>query len=181
MRGGSGCSYLGGRMHPLSNHDMAKLAPPAGGGEAARHPGGSGAPDRSRWPRRWRRIALHVTARPAIAPRVSQLAAVQPRCPAPPSTSLSWEARGRGSRRPRDRPGLSGAVEAGLFQRACAAALAFAVAALAALLQPPPRGGFVRSNHCGHERGHARQYRRVVVTHARLAGSQSASCNYGLQ
>jgi hypothetical protein len=34
---------------------------------------------------------------------------------------------------------------------------------------------FVRSNHCGHERGHARQYRRVVVTHARLAGSQSAS------
>ena len=34
---------------------------------------------------------------------------------------------------------------------------------------------FVRSNHCGHERGHARQYRRVVVTHTRLAGSQSAS------
>src|SRR5262249_38308510 len=34
---------------------------------------------------------------------------------------------------------------------------------------------FVRSNHCGHERGHARQYRRDVVTHARLAGSQSAS------
>jgi hypothetical protein len=23
--GGSGCSYLGGRMQPLSNHDMAKL------------------------------------------------------------------------------------------------------------------------------------------------------------
>src|SRR5499433_956293 len=34
---------------------------------------------------------------------------------------------------------------------------------------------FVRSNHCGNERGHARQYRRDVVTHARLAGSQSAS------
>jgi Protein of unknown function (DUF2380) len=34
---------------------------------------------------------------------------------------------------------------------------------------------FVKRNHCGHERGHARQYRRVVVTHARLAGSQSAS------
>jgi hypothetical protein len=34
---------------------------------------------------------------------------------------------------------------------------------------------FVRSNHCGHGRGHARQYRRDVVTHARLAGSQSAS------
>src|SRR6516225_7620620 len=33
----------------------------------------------------------------------------------------------------------------------------------------------VRSNHCGHERGHARQYRRDVVTRARLAGSQSAS------
>ena len=32
-----------------------------------------------------------------------------------------------------------------------------------------------RSDHCGHERGHARQYRRDVVTHARLAGSQSAS------
>jgi DoxX len=36
-------------------------------------------------------------------------------------------------------------------------------------------GRFVRSNHCSHERGHARQYRRVVVAHARLAGSQSAS------
>src|SRR5262249_30686313 len=34
---------------------------------------------------------------------------------------------------------------------------------------------FVRSNRCGHERGHARQYRRDVVTRARLAGSQSAS------
>ena len=34
---------------------------------------------------------------------------------------------------------------------------------------------FVRSNHRGHDRGHARQYRRVVVTHARLACSQSAS------
>src|SRR5262249_60981947 len=34
---------------------------------------------------------------------------------------------------------------------------------------------FVRSNHCGYERGHARQYRRDVVTRARLAGSQSAS------
>jgi Fe-S cluster biogenesis protein NfuA len=34
---------------------------------------------------------------------------------------------------------------------------------------------FVRSNHCGHERRHARQYRRVVVTHTQLAGSQSAS------
>jgi Protein of unknown function (DUF2380) len=31
--------------------------------------------------------------------------------------------------------------------------------------------GFVRNNHSGHEHGHARQYRRVVVTHARLAGS----------
>src|SRR5262249_6163390 len=34
---------------------------------------------------------------------------------------------------------------------------------------------FVGSNHCGHERGHARQYRRDVVTHAQLAGSQSPS------
>src|SRR5262245_2939463 len=34
---------------------------------------------------------------------------------------------------------------------------------------------FVGSNHCGHERGHAWQYRRDVVTHARLAGSQSPS------
>ena len=33
---------------------------------------------------------------------------------------------------------------------------------------------FVGSNDCSHERGHARQYRRVVVTHAQLVGSQSA-------
>ena len=43
--GGSGCSYLGGRMHPLSNHDMAKLVRATGlAGRAAPHPGGSGAP-----------------------------------------------------------------------------------------------------------------------------------------
>ena len=35
--------------------------------------------------------------------------------------------------------------------------------------------GLNRSDHCGHERGHARQYRRDVVTHARLAGLQSPS------
>ena len=34
---------------------------------------------------------------------------------------------------------------------------------------------FVRSDHCGHERRHARHYRPDVVTHARLAGSQSTS------
>jgi hypothetical protein len=62
---------LGGRMHPLSNRDMAKLVRAAGWRvelpltrEDPAHP------DRSRWPRRWQRIALHVAARPAIAPRV---------------------------------------------------------------------------------------------------------------
>jgi hypothetical protein len=67
---------LGGRMHPLSNHDMAKLVRATGWRvelpltrEDPAHP------DRSRWPGRWQRIALHVAARPAIRPPCPPLAA----------------------------------------------------------------------------------------------------------
>jgi hypothetical protein len=120
--GGSGCSSTSADD---GIHDMAKLVRGAGWRGRGRPSvtredpahltdrDGQGAGDASRYTSRLDQRSppcLQVSSGTKTALGVASPLAprAQPRCPAPPSTSLSWEARGRGSRRPRDRPGPSG-------------------------------------------------------------------------